>query len=475
MSVATEIAKDILDNCELWHTDEGKSYISMKCPPDDHVEHLPLKSKDTKNRLANIYYQKTKTAASEGALTNAIAVLDGEAQQGLMHEVRIRIGGVDGAIFLDLGDPSWNAVEITDKGWKVIPHPPVKFRRTKGMLPLPKPVRGDSLDEDLRPLLTVDSDETWLLIKGWLLGLLLPNGPHPIMAFRGEQDTAKSYTQKLLRDIVDPTKLKNRRPAKKVEDLMIAASNNWVVSFDNMSKIGDDLSDDLCCVATGGGIAKRTQHTDEDETILEVCRPIIMNGIENIITRPDLLDRSIYITLHTIPPESRVPEVKLLEKFNKKMPKILGALLDLAVIALQKQDEIVLNEPYRMAGFVKFATAGLGDEGDAFQTAYKVNKKYTSEESIADNYLVVRLREFIPQWCRNRTMYGEEPCWQGIASKLLDDLKYGLDDTHAALLPRAPNALSSSLTRLTPPLRTIGIKVEKISARMWKISETRNE
>ena len=167
MSVATEIAKNILDNCELWHTDEGKSYISIKCPPDDHVEHLPLKSKDTRNRLANIYYKKTKTAASGSALTNAIAVLDGEAQQGQMHEVRIRIGGVDGAIYLDLGDPSWSAVEITAEGWQVIQHPPpVKFRRTKGMLPLPEPVRGGSLDEDLRPLLTVDSDETWLLIKG---------------------------------------------------------------------------------------------------------------------------------------------------------------------------------------------------------------------------------------------------------------------------------------------------------------------
>lgn len=476
---ATEIVQDIIGNCELWHTDDGQSYISMKCPPDGHVEHMPLKSKDTRNRFANFYYQKTKTASDGAALTSALAVLDGEAQKGPMYEVRIRIGGAEGTIFLDLGDPSWTAVAITAKGWKVIKHPPVKFRRTKGMLPLPVPVRGGSLDEDLRPLLNARSDETWLLIKGWLLGLLIPDGPHPILWIRGDQDTAKSYTQKLLRSVVDPSTLLNRRPAKRVEDLMIAASNNWVVSFDNMSKIGDDLSDDLCCVATGGGIAKRTHYTDSDETILEVCRPVVMNGIENIFTRPDLLDRAILITLPQIPPESRTPEVKLIAEFNENLRKILGALLDAAVIAMRDADKIVLQNPYRMAGFVKFATAGLGDEGDAFQAAYKKNKDSAAAEAIADNYLVVRLKELIPQYCYTaRCMYGEkEPCWKGNATKLLDYLKGGLDDSHAALLPKSANSLSGILRRLAPSLLKVGIKAERVeregmrNTKQWEISE----
>ena len=94
--------------------------------------------------------------------------------------------------------------------------------------------------------------------------------------------------------------------------------------------------------------------------------------IGNIITRPDLLDRSIYITLHPIPAEKRSPEDKLLTEFNKKLPRILGALLDAAVIALQNEDKIVPNDPYRMAGFVKFAAAGLGDEGNKFRPLIKI-------------------------------------------------------------------------------------------------------
>ena len=477
MSVATDIVDDILNsgNFELWHTDDGQSYISIK-HPDLHVEHFPLKSKDTRHWLANFYYKKTKMVSNGAALTNAIAVLEGEAQEGPTHEVYIRIGGADGAIYLDLGNKTWDAVEITAEGWNVIQNPPVKFRRMAGMLPLPRPVPGGSLDRDLRPLLNAESDDSWLLMKGWMLGLLIPNGPHPILAFRGEQDTAKSYTQKLLRAVVDPSKLKNRMPAKKVEDLMIAAKNNWVVSFDNMSKISDALSDDLCNVSTGGGIAKRAHYTDSDETILEVCRPIIMNGIENIITRPDLLDRSIYITLPQIPAESRSPEVKLIAEFDEKLPKILGALLDAAVIAMQNADKIELKDLYRMAGFVKFAAAGLGDEGDKFQAAYKDNRDAAAAESIADNYLVVRLMQLIPQYCHSVTFTGGEPCWKSDAAKLLDYLKHDLDEQHAALLPKTPQTLSAFLNRLIPSLRKVGLRAERTKREgtkntyQWEIS-----
>jgi len=488
-SFATKIVNDILEsgNYEFWHTYDGEPYISMTYE-DGHVEHTPLKSKVIRDQLSNNYYQKTGDAINGSAITSAISVLKAEARSGKSYRMCIRIGGVDGAIYLDLGNDTYDAVKITADGWQITNEVPVKFRRTKGMLPLPEPIRGGSLDEDLKPLLTVDTDEedSWLLIKAWLLGLLLPEGPHPILAFRGEQDTAKSYTQKVIRDIVDPNTLKNRRPAKTVENLMIAASNNWVVSFDNMSKISDDLSDDLCCIATGGGIAKRTQYTNADETILEVCRPVVMNGIENVITRPDLLDRSIIITLSQIPTERRTPEAKLLAEFNEKMPKILGALLDCAVIAMGKQNEITLNDPYRMAGFVKFAAAGLGNEGEKFQAAYKNNRAYAVAESISDMYLVNRIQETVHQYCYNQICFSRpDPCFRGNASKFLDFLRKNtngvgdISDHHKALLPKTPQSLSGSLRRLSPALHLVNISAKQVKRStedntiQWEIRDTK--
>ena len=42
--------------------------------------------------------------------------------------------------------------------------------------------------------------------------------------------------------------------------------------------------------------ATRELYTDQDETILDVQRPVMLNGIEEIVTRNDLLDRSIIVT-----------------------------------------------------------------------------------------------------------------------------------------------------------------------------------
>jgi hypothetical protein len=42
--------------------------------------------------------------------------------------------------------------------------------------------------------------------------------------------------------------------------------------------------------------AERQLHTDQDEVLFDAARPVILNGIEEVITRPDLADRSIFLT-----------------------------------------------------------------------------------------------------------------------------------------------------------------------------------
>jgi hypothetical protein len=71
--------------------------------------------------------------------------------------VHIRVGGLDGRLYLDLGDETWRAVEIDPNGWRAIDNPPVRFRRAAGMKPLPIPVKGGSI-ETLRSFLNVQSD-----------------------------------------------------------------------------------------------------------------------------------------------------------------------------------------------------------------------------------------------------------------------------------------------------------------------------
>ena len=51
-----------------------------------------------------------------------------------------------GRLYLDLADEHWRAVAIGPDGWRVLGSPPVRFRRALGMLPLPVPERGGSIE-----------------------------------------------------------------------------------------------------------------------------------------------------------------------------------------------------------------------------------------------------------------------------------------------------------------------------------------
>ena len=70
-----------------------------------------------------------------------------------------------------------------------------------------------------------------------------------------------------------------------------------MLAFDNVSGLPARVSDTLCRLATGGGFAARQLYTDADEALFDAARPAILNGIEDIVTRPDLADRAVFLTL----------------------------------------------------------------------------------------------------------------------------------------------------------------------------------
>ena len=51
-----------------------------------------------------------------------------------------------------------------------------------------------------------------------------------------------------------------------------------------------DLSDSLRRLATGSGLRKRSHYENADETVVEAMRPVIIKGIDDLATRPDLAE-----------------------------------------------------------------------------------------------------------------------------------------------------------------------------------------
>ena len=64
--------------------------------------------------------------------------------------------------------------------------------------------------------------------------------------------------------------------------------------------------------------------------------PVILSGVGAFTSRGDLLDRAIVLRLPRL--GKRTPKEKLRVDFAKAHPKLLGALLDAAVLALRNQD-----------------------------------------------------------------------------------------------------------------------------------------
>jgi hypothetical protein len=109
-------------------------------------------------------------------------------------------------------------------------------------------------------------------------------------------------------------------------DLAIAANNGWMVAYDNLSGLPVWLSDALCRLSTGGGFSTRTLYSNDEETIFDSKRPVILTGIDQIASRHDLLDRAVVTTLPVIPDDKRRSEAKFWAEFEEARPRILGAL-----------------------------------------------------------------------------------------------------------------------------------------------------
>jgi hypothetical protein len=183
----------IVEKADLFHTSDNTAYARVK--KDEHTETVAVKSDAFQYWLSHAYWQQTQGGvASKHLLEEATwHSLSLAHNAGREEEVFVRLAGKDGEekrVYLDLCNEGWEAVEITAKDWKVVATPGVAFRRTPGMLLLPTPVRGGSIDE-LRPFLNLTSETDFRLVVSWLVSCFAPKGPYCLLALLGEQGSAK--------------------------------------------------------------------------------------------------------------------------------------------------------------------------------------------------------------------------------------------------------------------------------------------
>lgn len=444
--------KGLIDAMTIFRSPTGDVFADIEV--DDHRETWLVGSEDFTDHLVRRSFEAYGEPPPKDEINAAVALARARGKfGGEEHAVHLRVAEANGAIYLDLGDREWRAVEISRGGWNIVRTPPVRFIRSPGYRPLPDPEFGGSVSM-LRPYVNSAGEDGFQLIVAWLLAALRPGGPYPLLALSGQQGSSKSTLSSLLKSLVDPHAVPLRTSPRDERDLLIAAKSTHLIALDNVSRITPELSDAYCRLSSGGGLTTRKLFTDAAENLLTACRPLLLNGIDEIVTRPDLADRAFFVELATINRGNHRSLDQLQKEFAADLPLILGGVLDVMVFGLRHLDEVADDGLPRMADAARWIIAcerALWPPG-TFVAALERSAKIAIEN----------LAERTPAVTAIARLMDERGEWQGTATQLLAELSRRLDiaTRNSRSLPQTPALLGVLLRgRYGTLLRDLGITV----------------
>jgi hypothetical protein len=473
---------------DLFVNQFNKPYIAIKI--NGHTENLDLDSQRFKNWLYRFFYEKTGEISSD-EVENTIKVLKSKAEfNENRKKLELRVAKLatndngnddEYTFYYDLTNNNWSVIKITSRGWSIENNPPILFRRYSNQLPQVIPSystssfssqsssfltmddKDDKILDKFIGLLNVKDDDNKLLLKFYIISLFIPEIAKPILMLHGEQGSAKTTLQELIKILVDPSSVLTLTFPRDINELVQQLSHNYIAYYDNISIIRDWVSDTLCRTVTGSGFSKRQLYTDDDDIIYNFRRCIGFNGINLGATKADLLDRGIIIQLERIPKERRRKLDDIWKEFETLKPQLLRYIFDILVKVLQIKQKGGIKIPNglnRMADFEEYAeiiSRCMGYQEGEFLRVYQDNIGVQLDEAIQANPLSMTILELMDTANElNKT-----------ATELLLDInemaetKLKISIQKIKYWPKSPNQLSHRLTEAQTNLREKGIVIER--------------
>lgn len=445
-SQADQIVKFAQSRYNLLHDDQKNVYAKSKATGIV----CRLGSRAFKDDIYSAYYGEKAKAIKSASYSEALDTLTAIGVQGEPVRAFLRVAEHQGAYYIDLCQPkNSHAVCLKAGAWQVVDEPPVIFVRGEAMHPLPTPAAGAGLDM-LWGILNVPANAR-LLVLTFIIDAMRPETPYAGLELMGEQGSGKSMAAKFIRRLIDPNACDLRGAPRSVEDVFIVAAHSHMVTFENVSHLNAGIQDALCILSTGGGIAKRSLYTNDEESIVSVRRPWIVNGISAAITQQDLVDRAISIDCPRI--EERGTSTDLNGTFEDNHAALLGAVLDTAAKALEILPSVHLapKERPRLAEFALLGMAVAEAEGQQ-QAAFLEQFTAARLESISRVLDASPVASAVIEWLADNPQGATSP-----VKAILQSLElYKPQGTDA--WPKSAKGLGDALRRAAPALRQMGIE-----------------
>lgn len=432
----------------LGATEDGEPFAHTRTGPLSHVT-LPLRGGRLGLRaaLAADYFDTEGKAAPQAALADALNVLEGKARRLPPTQVHLRVAEAADALWIDAGDDLGTVIEVRGGAWRITrEQPPVMFRRTELTVPMDVPIAGGD-PRDLFGFLNVAPEDRTILLAV-LVAAFLPDIPHPIPTFTGEQGTGKSTAASMLVELLDPSAVPLRKGPRDADTFVTGATGSWVVAYDNLSAIPEWLSDALCRGVTGDGDVRRQLYTDGGLAVFRFRRQFILTGIDFAGLRGDLAERLVLVELQRIAEHARQDEQTLRARWGAARPRVLGALLDLTAKVHALLPSVRLDSMPRMADFARVLAAVdqlTGSEGFA---RYRAQSAEIAADTLAASPFIERLA-------------GVRLDHLGTAAELLETLAPADPEQRLPKgWPANARAVTSDLRRNAPALRKNGWTVD---------------
>jgi hypothetical protein len=454
---------------ELFVDQYGEPYAAVKI--GEHTETLNLNHTRFRNWICKENYQQDGSVASSENITNVLNILKAKAEfDGNSKELHLRVAydtkkdetgtarTIRTTIFYDFTNPGWEAVKITPEGWSVEKAPAIFRRHNAQSQVYPSKDYPPDIFDRFMKLLNIKDEKTKLLIKCYIIALFIPEIDKPILMLHGDAGGAKSTLEELVRTLVDPSSVLTFALPRDISELVQQLDHNYVVYYDNISRMWEWISDQFCRASTGGGSSKRRLYTDDDDKIYNFKRCVGFNGVNLAATKSDLLDRGLIIKVERIDDKFKRLRQHIWREFEDMRPQLLGYILDLLVkfLAIRQTTSIKFEKLPRMADFAECAeliSRCMGNPDGLFMDAYYENIELQTEEILETSVVASALLKF---------MYSKEE-WNGTATDLLEQLDQivGEKTSKNKYWPKTASVLSRRINEVKTNLREVGIFIKE--------------
>jgi hypothetical protein len=280
---------------------------------------------------------------------------------------------------------------------------------------------------------------------------------YPLLVVAGPQGTGKSMLCRIIRQLVDNHAAGVEMFPTDIKDIAISSHARYVLIYDNGRALTKKWSDTLCIVSTSGSIGSRKLYSDDQESLLIVHAPVVLNGIHDFIKEPDLASRCVTVQLLPLGTNARRDEQAIAQDLEQKLPTIFKGLLDLAAKCLHAESSVTVAHPERMMDFCRWLAAMeivLNLPSEQLQKAYSANLRQAALDIVQDNVLAITVLKFAQKSNKGH--------WIGTATDLLTKLDKLVTQTtrrRHTEWPQSAITLGKRLKYIAPVLKPQGVTI----------------